>query len=279
MCRISWVVLSLIISSWTLPAHSQSQTPPFEASWEYVDASRMQTDEGVSVCLVVDKVVASSHQLLRRFDGHLCLSNDQDALRMLGVRAPRLEDDCRYTASGRIKAVLTNIAVLPVNEMEPERLEGRLARVITSTTTSALKSECSQSTSSNVHFGTIMDAIFQLLSTNPEYDEYLAANFERIDEKVGLASVDASHQIYLPPGSADTLVVYQESNHGTPYLSVIRFDGNTWVDVSSLTLRGYSNDYGSNYRLDDSNNFPVVRHVDSGKIANYNGEYFEIDNE
>lgn len=90
-----------------------------------------------------------------------------------------------------------------------------------------------------------------------------------MDAASGLAELDASTQMFLPPGSTDTLVMYTENNAGTPFLTVERFDGRQWRDVSAATLPGYVNRNGSSYCLDGAGGAVQVQSLPAKKVWRY----------
>lgn len=122
-------------------------------------------------------------------------------------------------------------------------------------------------------FGSIRDAISELWA-HPDYANLKAEDFERIEPSRGLAEIDASTQIFLPPGSKDTLVIYTENNAGVPFLRVDRFDGRQWRDVSAATLPGYTAGEGTNFYLDTANAKVIVRSTRTKQAWHYtNGQF------
>ncbi len=126
---------------------------------------------------------------------------------------------------------------------------------------------------SSAAFGSIRDAIAELWA-HSDYANLREVDFSRIDAARGVAELDASTQMFLPPGSTDTLVMYTENNAGTPFLTVERFDGRHWRDVSAATLPGYINRNGSNYFLDGSGGAIKVRSLPAKKAWRYNNGRF-----
>ena len=125
-------------------------------------------------------------------------------------------------------------------------------------------------------FKTITDAI-KALKKYPAYAHESLGDF-REEVPTGyallLTTSGANVDFYLPPGSADTLVTYTENNAGKPLLTVLRFDGKKWTDVSSTVLPGYINKNGTNYLLDSDYKTPVVRDARTKQAMKYEGGKF-----
>lgn len=244
--------IALVTALALYPVASQAQVNPLVASgqWEYRDASQKETDEGVSLCFRLDAASTARNPQLRQFGGALCVSNPAEGAKLLGIGQAPHRARCGYSAKGEAAMVLSGLRVLPENEMYDERLEARLADVKAKRTTSPLTSDCgNKELAASESFKNIYDAI-AALKAHPDYASLTVSDFVRVDAASGLAELDASTQMFLPPGSTDTLVMYTENNGGTPFLAVERFDGRRWHDVSAATLPGYFNKNGSNYYLD-----------------------------
>ncbi len=241
-------------------AHSAQSAPQtVTAQWEYTDASRVETDEGTSLCLQLERASITRVPQSQRFNGRLCVSNPSDAARLLGIRSTRKEG-CRYSAKGQANVSLSNIQLLPEDEMYDERLEANLVAVSQNTFTHALTNSCDANAGTAGGFQDVRAAI-RALASHPRYQGLADSDFASIDEANGLAELDASTQMYLPKGSIDTLVIYTENNAGTPFLTVERYGGGRWLDVSAVVLPGYTNRNGTNYYLDSSTQGTTVRDV------------------
>lgn len=129
---------------------------------------------------------------------------------------------------------------------------------------------------SSVGFKSIRDAIAELWA-HPDYANLREADFSRIDVAKGVAEADANTRFFLPSGSADTLVIYTENNVGTPFLTVQRFDGRQWVDVSVTALPGYTNKNGTNYYLDSTGGAVRVRSLPEKRAWRYNNGRFAVE--
>jgi len=258
------------------PLASQAQVTPLVVSgqWEYRDASQKETDEGVSLCFHLDAASTARSPQLRQFGGALCVSNPAEGARLLGIAQTPRRTGCGYTAKGDAAMVLSGLRVLPEDEMYDERLEARLADVKAKRTTSPLASDCGNKESvTSAGFKSIYDAI-AALKAHPDYASLSVSDFVRVDAASGLAELDASTQMFLPPGSTDTLVMYTENNAGTPFLAVERFDGRQWRDVSAATLPGYVNKNGTNYYLDGAGSAVKVRSLPAKKAWRYSDGRF-----
>lgn len=237
------------------PAQSAPQT--IGAQWEYTDASRMETDEGTSLCLQLERASIARIPQSQRFNGMFCVSNPSDAALLLGIGGTR-KDGCRYSAKGQATITLSNIQLLPEDEMYDERLEADLVAVRQNTVTLPLTDSCKGSAESASGFHDVRAAV-RALASHADYQGLKDSDFANIDEATGLAELDASTQMYLPEGSTDTLVIYTENNAGTPFLTVERYNAQGWSDVSAAVLPGYSNRNGSNYSLDTSGRTPTIK--------------------
>ena len=103
-------------------AHSAQSAPlTVTAQWEYTDASRMETDEGTNLCLQLERASITRIPQSQRFHGRFCVSNSSEAARLLGIGSTRKEG-CRYSAKGQATITLSNIQLLPEDEMYEERL-------------------------------------------------------------------------------------------------------------------------------------------------------------
>ena len=264
--RIAWVAgLALC------PLISQAQVGPLvvNGQWEYSDASQKETDEGVSLCLRLDAASMAQSPQLRQFGGALCVSNPTEGAKLLGIAQGPRRAGCGYSAKGEATVALSGVRVLPEDEMFDERLEARLAGVKAKRITVPLTSDCSdQATVAASGFKGIYDAI-AALKAHPDYASLSVSDFVRVDAASGLAELDASTQMFLPSGSTDTLVMYTENNVGTPFLTVERFDGRQWRDVSVEALPGYTNKNGSNYYLDGTGRAAKVRSLPAKKAWRY----------
>ncbi|WP_329772336.1 hypothetical protein [Stenotrophomonas maltophilia] len=268
------LVMALAMS----PLASQAHVAPLVVSgqWEYRDASQKETDEGVSLCFRLDAASTARNPQLRQFSGALCVSNPAEGAKLLGIAQGTRRAGCGYSAKGEAAVVLSGLRVLPEDEMYDERLEARLADVKAKRTTSALTSDCgNKEPVVTAGFRSIYDAI-AALKVHSGYASLSVSDFVRVDASSGLAELDASTQMFLPPGSPDTLVMYTENNVGTPFLAVERFDGRQWRDVSAVILPGYTNRNGSNYYLDRSGIAVKVRSLPARKAWRYsNGRFVQ----
>lgn len=249
------LLATLSLLAFAHPAQSAPQT--VATQWEYTDASRMETDEGTSLCLQLEKASIARIPQSQRFNGTFCVSNPSDAARLLGIGNIRKEG-CKYFAKGQADVTLSNIQLLPEDEMYDERLEADLVAVRQNTITSPLTNSCESNAGAVSGFSDIHGAIHALAS-HRDYQGLTDSDFSNIDEATGVAELDASTQIYLPEGSTDTLVIYTENNAGTPFLTVERYNAQGWSDVSAAVLPGYSNRNGSNYSLDMSGRTPTIK--------------------
>ncbi|MDF9441089.1 energy transducer TonB [Stenotrophomonas acidaminiphila] len=134
-----------------------------------------------------------------------------------------------------------------------------------------------EESTSSIRFKSIRDAIAELWA-HSDYANLREADFSRIDVARGIAEVDASTQMFLPPGSTDTLVTYYEGNSGLHELIAYRYDGNQWRDVSREVLPGYQADAsrfrGTNYYLDGAGGTVKVRSLPAKKAWRYSGGRF-----
>lgn len=255
------------------PAQSAPQT--VGAQWEYTDASRMETDEGTSLCLQLERASIARIPQSQRFNGTFCVSNPSDAARLLGIGGTR-KDGCRYSAKGQATITLSNIQLLPEDEMYEERLEADLVAVRQNAVTHPLSDSCSANAGATGGFHDVRAAV-RALASHPDYRGLTDSDFASIDEATGLAELDASTQMYLPEGSIDTLIIYTENNAGTPFLTVAHFDGKQWSDVSAATLPGYANRNGTNYYLDSAGGAVRVRSLPGKKAWRYSNGRFVME--
>ncbi len=134
-----------------------------------------------------------------------------------------------------------------------------------------------EESTSSIGFKSIRDAIAELWA-HSDYANLRETDFSRIDVARGIAEVDASTQMYLPPGSTDTLVTYYEGNSGLHELIAYRYDGKQWRDISREVLPGYQADAsrfrGTNYYLDGAGGTVKVRSLPAKKAWRYSGGRF-----
>jgi len=272
--------IALVVAMVLFPLASQAQVAPLAVSgqWEYRDASQEETDEGISLCFQLDAASTARSPQLRHFGGTLCVSNPAEGAKLLRLAQVARRAGCTYSAGGMASIFLSGLRTLPEDEMYEERLEARLMLVTANRTTSPLASDCGDESSAVIpSFKSIHDAI-AALKAHPDYSSLSMSDFSRVDAVSGLAELGASTQMLLPPGSSDTLVMYTENNVGTPFLTVERFDGRQWRDVSDTTLPGYVNRNGSNYYLDVSGGAVKVRNLPARKAWRYSGGRFVAEN-
>lgn len=258
------------------PLMSQAQVTAVVVSgqWEYRDASQMETDEGLNLCFQLDAASTARSPQLKQFGGALCVSNPVEGAKLLGIAQGPRRAGCGYSAKGDATVALSGVQVLPEDEMFAERVEAHLVSVKAKRTTSPLTSDCGDKEAASLKgFKSIYDAI-AALKTHPDYASLSVSDFIRVDAVSGLAELDASTQFFLPPGSTDMLVMYTENNAGTPFLTVERFDGRQWRDVSAAVLPGYAYKNGSNYYLDVAGNAVKVRSLPANRIWRFSGGKF-----
>ncbi len=263
--------IALVVALALYPLASQAQVAPLAVSgqWEYRDASQKETDEGVNLCFQLDTASTARSPQLRQFGGALCVSNPAEGAKLLRLAQVARRAGCAYSAEGVASIVLSGLRTLPEDEMYEERLEAHLMLVTANRTTSPLASDCGDKASAvTPSFKSIHDAI-AALKAHPDYANLSVSDLVRVDAASGLAELDASTQMFLPSGSTDTLVMYTENNVGTPFLTVERFDGRQWRDVSVAVLPGYTNKNGSNYYLDGTGGAVKVRSLPAKKAWRY----------
>ena len=133
-------LLLLALAPFTLAAGNSKVQVAVE--WSYVDASRQETDEGLNLCMsLVSMASIRAMPQAGRFNDRFCLSNPQDAARLLGL-AGTPQPGCRATAKGTAYMWLDSIEVLPEDEMYEERLVARLVSIEEHTITGPLASAC-----------------------------------------------------------------------------------------------------------------------------------------
>lgn len=134
-----------------------------------------------------------------------------------------------------------------------------------------------EESTSSIGFKSIRDAIAELWA-HSDYANLRETDFSYIDVAKGIAEVDAGTQMFLPPGSTDTLVTYYEGNSGLHELMAYRYDGNQWRDISREVLPGYQTDAsrfrGTNYYLDGTGGTVKVRSLPAKKAWRYSGGRF-----
>lgn len=270
-----------------LQAQGSALTVP--GQWEYADATQQATGEGLRLCIRADEQAAKQSSLLGRVEGRLCVSNPEDAPELLGFPVPDKKPDCAHRAKGNASFVLSELAILPEDEMYPERLEARLISVGENRITQPLETSCFDWTTgedviqgiSFDGFKSIHDAI-DALKSHASYADLSLSDFIRVDSASGRAELDASTQMLLPSGSSDTLVFYYEGNSGLHELSVHRYDGRAWSNISLDVLPEYTEDVshlrGTSYFLDSSDGQVKVRDVETKRAWHYNGTRFVPEN-
>lgn len=262
--------LAIVTSLAIVPVSSQAQGPvTITGQWEYHDASHMETDEGLSLCFQLDAASVARNPQLQRLDGAFCLSNPSEGAKLLGVVQNSQMPGCKYIAKGTATVALTNVTLLPEDEMYDERVEARLIQVSLNSLTSSLRSDCDHRANASKGFASIHDAI-NALKTHPSYAGTSASDFVRIDASNGYAELDASTQMWLPPGSSNTLVTYYEGNSGLHELSVYRYEVGQWRNVSRDALPGYTENTsqfrGTNFYLENRGGKPVVVSLPGKKL-------------
>lgn len=268
---------AIAVSLAFVPLGSQAQSHlTVTGQWEYHDASRMETDEGLNVCFQLDATSVARNPQLQQWGGALCLSNPSEGARLLGVVQAAQRPGCKYVAKGTATVVLANVRLLPEDEMYDERIEARLMQVRVNRVTSALGSDCDRSITSR-GFASIHEAI-AALGTHPSYAGVSASDFVRIDAGNGYAELDASTQMWLQRGASNMLVTYYEGNSGLHELGVYRYEGGRWHNASSDVLPGCTESAkkfkGTNFYLDSSNGRPVLRSLPGREAWTYaNGRF------
>lgn len=248
--------------------------------WEYHDASRMETDEGLNICFQLDAASVARNPQLQQLGGALCLSNPSEAAKLLGVVPTAQKSGCKYIAKGTASVVLANVKLLPEDEMYDERIEARLMQVRVNRVTFPLGSDCDRLADASKGFTSIHDAI-AALRTHPSYAGTLSSDFVRIDASNGFAELDASTQIWLPPGSSNTLVTHYEGNSGLHELNVYRYEDGKWRNVSRDALPGYTENAsqfkGTNFYLENRGGKPVVRSLPGKKAWRFSEGRFVLE--
>ncbi|MCU1055340.1 hypothetical protein JAK47_12450 [Stenotrophomonas maltophilia] len=268
---------AIAVSLAFVPLCSQAQSYlTVTGQWEYHDASRMETDEGLNVCFQLDATSVARNPQLQQLGGALCLSNPSEGAKLLGVVQAAQGPGCKYVAKGTATVVLANVRLLPEDDMYDERIEARLLRVRVNRVTSPLGSDCDRRSNSQ-GFASINEAI-AALGTHPGYAGVSASDFVRIDASNGYAELDASTQMWLPRAASNMLVTYYEGNSGLHELGVYRYEGGRWRNASSDVLPGYTESVrqfkGTNFYLDSSNGRPVLRSLPGRDAWTYaNGRF------
>ncbi|WP_333580436.1 hypothetical protein [Stenotrophomonas geniculata] len=259
-----------------VPLCSQAQSYlTVTGQWEYHDASRIETDEGLNVCFQLDAASLARNPQLQKLGGALCLSNPSEGAKLLGVVPNAQRPGCKDVAKGTATVVLANVRLLPEDEMYDERIEARLMQVRVNRVTSPLGTDCDRPSAAQ-GFASIHEAI-AALRTHPSYAGVSASDFVRIDASSGYAELDASTQIWLPRGAANMLVTYYEGNSGLHELSVYRYEGEQWHNASRDVLPGYADSAqfnGTNFYLDSSDGKLVLRRLPGREAWAYaNGRF------
>jgi hypothetical protein len=277
---LSRITLVVVLVLYPLALRAQVASLVVSGQWEYRDASQKETDEGVNLCFQLDAASTARSSQLRQFGGALCVSNPAEGAKLLGIAQGPQRAGCGYSARGEAAVVLSGLRVLPEDEMYNERLEARLTDMKAKRTTSPLASDCvNKELVVSAGFKSIYDAI-ATLKKHPDYATLSVSDFVRVDAARGLAELDASTQVFLPLGSADTLVTYYDGNSGLHELTVYRYDGQRWRDVSGEVLPGYQMDAsrfrGTNYYLDKAGSAVKVRSLPARKAWRYsNGRFVQ----
>jgi len=270
--------ITLVSALALVPFASQAQTLlNVSGQWEYRDASKMETDEGLNLCFQMDSSSIARSPQLRQHGGALCVSNPSAGAKLLGLPQGVAKSGCRYDAKGVASVGLTALTLLPEDEMYDARLQARLVSVKDNRIVSPLTPNCGTTEGASSSFNNIHDAI-AALKTHPDFDTLSASDFARIDAVKGLAELDAATQIFLPPGSADTLVTYHDGNSAIHELTAYRYAGGKWLNVSREVLPGYQEDVarfrGTNFYLDGRSGTPTVRTLPDKRAWQYaNGRF------
>ena len=112
------------------------------ARWDYVDASRQESDEGEHLCFSsLDIQSSGSDPRLQRYGG-LCVSNVGEAAGILGVGGRERRQGCRYSARGSAIVTVDDLRELPADEMFDERLEAALVAVHSTRLIEPLSEQC-----------------------------------------------------------------------------------------------------------------------------------------
>lgn len=270
--------ITLVSALALVPFASQAQALlNVSGQWEYRDASKMETDEGLNLCFQLDSASIARSPQLRQHGGALCVSNVAAGARLLGLPQSVAKVGCRYDAKGVASVGLTGLKLLPEDEMYDERLEARLVSVKDNRMVSPLSTNCGTMEDISSSFKNIHDAI-AALKAHPDFAPLSASDFARIDAVTGLAELDAATQMFLPSGSPDTLVAYYDGNSGIHELTAYRYAGGKWLNVSREVLPGYQEDVtrfrGTNFYLDGRSGTPTVRTLPDKRAWQYaNGRF------
>lgn len=270
--------ITLVSTLALVPFASQAQALlNVSGQWEYRDASKMETDEGLNLCFQLDSASIARSPQLRQHGGALCASNASAGAKLLGLPQSVAKAGCRYDAKGVAAVGLTGLTLLPEDEMYDERLQARLVSVKDNRIVSPLAMDCGTTADASSSFKNIHDAI-AALKAHPDFGTLSASDFARIDAVTGLAELDAATQMYLPSGSTDTLVAYYDGNSGIHELTAYRYAEGKWSNVSREVLPGYQEDVarfrGTNFYLDAGSVTPKVRTLPDKKAWHYVGGRF-----
>ena len=98
--------------------------------WKYGDGTQQESDEGEWLCLELDPPSATKNPLLKKFEGNICLANPERAMRQMNLVPSRYRERCAYRAEGTATVELSELHQPPYDEMNGDRIEASLVRVL-----------------------------------------------------------------------------------------------------------------------------------------------------
>ena len=98
--------------------------------WKYGDGTQQESDEGEWLCLELDPPSTTKNPLLKKFEGNICLANPERAMRQMNLAPSRYRERCAYRAEGTAIVELSELHQPPYDEMNGDRIEASLVRVL-----------------------------------------------------------------------------------------------------------------------------------------------------
>ena len=98
--------------------------------WRYGDGTQQESDEGEWFCLELDPSSMAKSPLLKKFEGSVCVINPERAMRQMSLASLQYRERCAYRAEGTATVELGELRQPPYDEMNGDRIEASLVRVL-----------------------------------------------------------------------------------------------------------------------------------------------------
>lgn len=281
--RLLALLFAGCVAAWGCDAATPAREE-WKISGNFVYASDM--DSGTYMIIAVNASDRAQNPLIIKYKD-INARNVEKLSEIIGLQAPEADpstDDFCKSYEGTAEFIISDLKVekRSVYGEETETEKVLYGSVKSASSVKLIRQECSKSKVSKVlrsssaatpqkgGFANVIDAAKSL---GFETDE------AKVDLRKGLLEVDASSQVFLPPGSNDVVITYKENNRGTPLLAVYRYANSQWKSVGSSMLPNFgSSENSSRYSLEFYNVSKVfIRNVETKKAYIFSNGRFEAE--